>query len=226
MTHRNLVQDLRARPVLLASEDTFVARVLESCKRDHAIGAAHGRASRRTLALTLLASAAALAIVGVGRPRLREHWTARGSSHRETRGVSIQTLVARDHALLPIDQASLHAGDGITVRFVNDTGERRYLAVFVVDAARAVHWIYPAYVDEATNPTSIELEPNSEPRVLAEIVEPDRPASGPLRVVSVTSREPLSVKAVESRLLDGAASASDLFPEGQVQEWRCLWTSP
>jgi len=225
MTYRTLVDDLRAQPSLLASEDEFVARVMESCKRSETVGASRESKSARPIAITVLAAAAAIAVVSVGRTRMRDQWTARGSSHHEIPGVSVQVLLARDNALLPIEDSSLRAGDGIAVRCANGVGERRFLAVFAIDAAKAVHWIYPAYVDESSNPTSIALDPSDTPRVLEEIVEPDRPAAGPFRVVALTSREPMSVKAIEKRLAGGGESIADLFPEGQVQEWRCLWTS-
>jgi len=225
MTYRNLVNDLRAPPSLLASEDEFVARVMESCKRLEGVGPSRESNRTRAIGVAALAVAAAIAIVSVGRTRIRDPWTARGSSHHELPSVSVQVLLARDKSLFPIDDASLRAGDAIAVRCANGTGEPRFLAVFAVDAAKTVHWIYPAYVDESSNPMSIALEPNDTPRVLEEIVEPDRPAAGPFRVVALTSREPLSVKAIEKRLGGGAESIADLFPEGQVQEWRCSWAS-
>jgi len=60
-------------------------------------------------------------------------------------------------------------------------------------------------------------------RVLSEVAEPENPAPGALRVYALLSRAPLAVKSVESRLEAGAAPVAELFPEAEVEEWRCTW---
>ena len=225
MTYRNLVNDLRAPPSLLVSEDEFVARVMESSQRLDGVGASRESKSTRAIGITALAMAAAIAIVSVGRTRMRDQWTARGSSHHEIPGVSVQVLWRETKPCSP--STMRHCVQATELRFAVPMGQAS------LAFSRSSRWTRRrpcigftlATSMNRQNPTSIALEPNDTPRVLEEIVEPDRPAAGPFRVVALTSREPLSVRAIEKRLGGGAESIADLFPEGQVQEWRCTWAS-
>jgi hypothetical protein len=122
-----------------------------------------------------------------------------------------------------LEGSVLHPGDGILVRYSNPTVEDVYLMVFALDERRAVHWIHPAYLDEATNPLSLRLARGVTERVLPEVAEPENPAPGALHVYALLSAGPLDVKSVEIKLAGTQQSVSELFPEAEVEEWRCSW---
>jgi len=127
---------------------------------------------------------------------------------------------------LPLEGAELHAGDGITARYFKPGEGAEYLALFAVDADGAVHWIFPAYLDAASNPLSLALAPSPKGHLLEDAVEPEAPAVGRLRVVSVVSRAPLSVREIESRLVRRGLNRpvmAEIFPSDQVQEWSATW---
>jgi hypothetical protein len=132
-------------------------------------------------------------------------------------------LLLRGNTLLPIEGAELHASDGITVRYWNPSDEPAFLAVFALDTAAAVHWIYPAYLRAADNPQSIRLQHSIEGKIMGEAVEPESPAPGRLRVVALLTPEPLSVHDVEARLAHDGQRLINTFPEARVHEWNCTW---
>jgi hypothetical protein len=139
---------------------------------------------------------------------------------------TVQAFVAHagPGAPLPLlEGAELRPGDGILVRYSNPTARDVYLMVFALDERGSVHWLHPAYLDEATNPLSLRLAAGTTERVLPEVAEPEAPARGALRVYALLSATPLDVKRVEARLADGARPVTELFSETEVEEWRCSW---
>ena len=186
-SYRTLLDDLRAPPSFATSDDDFVASVMENCRRDSLVFRAPNKRARG-VGIFVFASLAAVMMLGLLRLRHEGHVAARGSLTSEVDAPSVEALLVRNRVLLPLERAELRAGDGIAVRIKNPSGQRRYLLVFALDAANTVHWIYPAYVDSSTNPQAIELEPSDDPHLLAEVVEPEHPAEGPLRVVAANPR--------------------------------------
>jgi hypothetical protein len=86
--------------------------------------------------------------------------------------------------------------------------------VFAVDAAGEVHWIYPAYLDPNTDPTSIELPPSRAEQRLPDQVELADPAAGPLRLITIVSPAPIHVSEIERSTDDLPAR----FPDADVRE--------
>jgi hypothetical protein len=184
--------------------DAVERRLPERARRP----AAAGRRRRPLVAaLSVVAAAAAIALWMIPRSD-RSVLTPRGKS-----ATPWHDLVAVDLGAVDGGQASaparplgpgvrLAAGDGIAVRAQN-RGQRSpvYLMVFAVDAAGAVHWIQPLWSDPAANPRSVSLLPGEPP--LLEVVAPEAPAPGPLRVVSLLSLAPLDVRTVEGLLAAG-----------------------
>jgi hypothetical protein len=228
---RRLLADLAAPPAFSQSEPEFLAAVLERCSaasepaptfRSTRRGAV-GPTARSRAPLYGVLALAACACLWLLRPAAPvEHIAARGSSHNALAPVRIEARLVRDGALLPLDGAELHAGDGITARYVNQSTRPAYLALFALDAAGAVHWIFPAYLDPASNPSSIPLAASQTSRLLEDSVEPEAPAPGRLRVVAVVSEQPLAVKEIERRLA-GGGSLGALFAGDLVQEWSSTW---
>src|SRR2546430_2469333 len=70
----------------------------------------------------------------------------------------------------------------------------------VLAAASDVHWLYPAYRDERTTPRWVPIAAGSKPRLLGDVVQPEAPHAGPLRLVTLLAVSPLTVKDVEARL--------------------------
>jgi hypothetical protein len=172
------------------------------------------------------ASIAAAAALCLSQPRVHSDpdvVAARGTSSRDSMTVTPDVLLLRGNTLLPIEGAVLHPGDGITVRYWNPSQEPAYLAVFVLDAAAAVHWVYPAYLNESDDPKSIVLQRSVEGTILAEAVEPELPAPGRLRIVALLTPAPLHVHDIETRLGRVGHSINELFPEARVHEWNCQW---
>lgn len=103
-----------------------------------------------------------------------------------------------------------------------------FLMVFAVDAARAVHWIHPAFVDARTDPSSVPLDHAPSDRVLPTAASLDDPAVGPLRVLTLVTPRPLHVSEIEAlrapELELGALRAR--FPDAELTEISVELRSP
>jgi hypothetical protein len=228
---RQLVTEL-GQPREVESE-SFVARVMAKREATVLSTSAHGL---RLVRLAWVAVAGVLLLGGGLEARhwyRRGHentWTARGR-HHEARSdqPTTEILAIRGGKLRTIDSQPLSPGDAFAVRFVNPGQAKYYLAAFALDAAGAVHWIYPEYADGTTDPRSILLPAAQQETLLPQLVEPDGPAPGPLRVVALLTSEPVSVKQVETALrevpsgLPVARALSSTFPRPLIREWRSSW---
>jgi hypothetical protein len=162
--------------------------------------------------LTALALAAGIALyfgIAPSKDDLRGIWTARGSRGATKEGLGVEVLVVRAGQSLPVEGATLHRGDGF-------------------DAAGELHWIYPAFLDPASEPPAFPLAVG-EDRLLGEVFEPESPAPGPLRVVAIITSEPLTIHVVEERLgkvsrETASARLASLVPSTRVREWNCTWS--
>lgn len=224
---------LRVSPGPSLATDDFMARVMSACaaeanakpRRQRRLGAwAYGAAAAvaaaaaATIALRAAPEDAGLAAVG-------GHVTARGAG-LPSQAATVQAFVARTRAgAAPalLEGAELGPGDGILVRYSNPTDSTAYLMVFALDQSGDVHWIHPAYLNEHDSPSSLGLEPGASLRVLDEVAEPENPAPGPLRVYALLSDAPLKVKDVEAKLSAQPTPVYELFPQAEVEEWRCTW---
>jgi anti-sigma factor RsiW len=232
---RQLVDDLAQGPAP-SEPERFVDRVMAARPAGEA-GTTRIASPMRRLFVPLLA-AAAVALVALGTAQRpweigshKESWTARGrhKASPSLRTPASEVLLMRAGRLLPLASQSLSPGDAFAVRFVNPSGQTRYLTAFAVDAAGTVHWIFPEYVDEKTDPTSAPLPSAHDEQLLPQVVAPEKPAPGPMRVVSLTSSEPSSVKRVEAALREAPAGVSAagalarLLPDALIREWSCSW---
>lgn len=185
----------------------------------------------------LAAAALALTVAGIGRWTSVHHvpggtWTARGhkgQARPSPTAASSEVLVMRKGRILPLAGQRLAPDDAFAVHYANPGKDTRYLLAFAVDAAQVVHWIYPEYTDEATDPESFPLPVSEETRLLPQLVQPEGPAEGPMQVVAFTSQRPVRVKQVEQALRDAPTGTSPgrvlarIFPEDLVREWSCTW---
>jgi hypothetical protein len=72
-----------------------------------------------------------------------------------------------------------------------------YLLLFAVDSGGQVHWLYPAHTDAAKDPEAVRLAYALEPTPLPESVALESPSRGPMRILSIVSRQALKVSAVD-----------------------------
>lgn len=72
-----------------------------------------------------------------------------------------------------------------------------YAMVFAIDAAGDVHWLYPAYVDPATDPAGIRLDRATVETAFDDGAILDRPAPGAMRVVTLFATAAAHVSEIE-----------------------------
>lgn len=95
-----------------------------------------------------------------------------------------------------------------------------HMLAFAVDSANTVHWLYPAYLDAATDPASLALAPVRHDTALADTVVLDNPVPGPLRLVTIVSAQPRRVSTIDrlsAAELQRDALASR-FPDDIIRE--------
>jgi hypothetical protein len=138
--------------------------------------------------------------------------------------VAAEVLLVRDGRLQPLDGQTVCGAEALAVRVTNLSGRVVQVMAFGRDAAGDVHWLYPGYLDARTNPASVAIADGVKERVLDEIVQPEAPASGPMRFVTLLSSNPLKVKEVEARLAaaDPAGGIARLFPDAVARESTAL----
>jgi hypothetical protein len=95
---------------------------------------------------------------------------------------------------------ALSADDGLVFRYTNLGPEPfGYLMVFGIDAAREVHWYFPAYEVAGSDPASLPVQRGGTNVTLPDVIH-HKLAAGRLAVYAVFTREPLQVLAVERDL--------------------------
>ena len=221
-----LLAELSSPPPLQVSDSAFIEGVLRHCDTPERADAMVPRRSVRWV--VGLAAAAALAASWLFVPRLAQQqgsFVARGAKHQAADATFVEVLRVRANGLEPIRGATLRPGDGIGVRFSNAGLTLRYLMVFALDSQREIHWIYPAYLDPASNPRAVTLASQRTVQLLDEAVEPEAPAPGALRIVTMVLSEPMTVKDVENRIQGESPDIKRLFPAAQVNEWGCTWAA-
>jgi hypothetical protein len=99
------------------------------------------------------------------------------------------------------DAASVIApGDGLVVRYTNlGPAPFGYLMVLGIDAAREIHWYFPAYEVAGSDPASLPIQREGTNIALPDVIHHEL-ATGPLVIYAVFTREPLHVLAVERDL--------------------------
>jgi hypothetical protein len=97
----------------------------------------------------------------------------------------------------------MHAGESLAFSYTSPAALGvGYLMVFARDAGGRVYWFWPAWSDEAADPTSLSIAATAEPIELTEAVRHPLPA-GPLTIVGLFTPRPLHVREVEAALAKG-----------------------
>jgi hypothetical protein len=225
-----LIADLGA--VAAATPDdsaAFRARVLARLTPGAAVVPLRRRLADRWRSPLLAAAAAALlvapAAVLLG-GRMFETVTARGGAAPAAPAAELRLVRAR--RMVDPGGQTLGPGDALAVRAVNGGARPVYLMAFARDAAGEVHWFYPDYRDPGTDPPALAIDAHSPWRVLPDLVLPERPAAGPLRLVTALFSAPPTVKQIEQRLAGAPAGAAlaPLLPPAVVREWTARWPGP
>jgi hypothetical protein len=152
----------------------------------------------------------------------RGSFAARGPAPTATRA---EVLLVRTRKLLEVAGQAIGPSDALAVRVGNGSDRDLYLLAFGRDAAGEVHWFFPAYRDLDSDPAAVRIDRRSPPRVLEELVLPEQPAAGPLRLATVLAPGALTVKQVERRLAAAPPDGplSPIFPGAIVSEWTARW---
>jgi hypothetical protein len=223
---------------------TFTAGVLSTARitpQASRRSARRRRISGTAVAGTLAAAAAAAvwlvaspgAEVGPRVARERDQpvagtFAARGGSAASDR-LSAEILLVRGGRLQPLAGAAVRKSDALAVRVTNLSGADAHVMAFAWDAAGEVHWLYPAYLDARTNPRAVPIPAGARDRLLNDVVQPDAPQAGPLRLVTLIAASPLTVKDVEARLGQTpprqrrTTDVAALFPGVIAREWSARW---
>ncbi|MFO0582650.1 MAG: zf-HC2 domain-containing protein [Anaeromyxobacter sp.] len=180
--------------------EVFAARVVAGAMAR--LGAAPERERRRPWLGWALAGAATFAVVLALPVALRrgptEDFTARGgpaAAWAARVGVELSALEKPVRRLGP--GASLVSGTAVVASYGNPEPEPAYLLAFALDGANEVHWLYPAFLEPGSDPAAVRLEPATVYRALPDAAVLEGLLPGPLRLVTVVSREPIRVSAVE-----------------------------
>jgi hypothetical protein len=223
----------------------FTARVLTAARGVPQARAAAPTRSRPRLAFatgTLAAAAAAVWLVARPHPAVRPpvsdgaeppivgSLAARGGAAAGERDrLSAEVLLVREGRLQPLRGGALRKSDALAVRVTNLSGSDAHVMAFAWDAAGDVHWLYPAFLDARTNPRAVPIAAGARDRLLGDIVQPDAPHVGPLRLVTLVAASSLTVKEVEARLAATPAGErptariAGLFPGVIAREWSARW---
>jgi len=244
---RTMMADLRPPPAAASANDDgslFSAKVLAAARSIPQEPRAIPRRGQVRAAFVAAALAAAIVAAVWLVPRRGADVRPHSSAETErpiagtfaTRGgpgagerLSAEILLVRDGRLLPLTGRAMRKSDALAVRVTNLSGSDMHVMAFAWDAAGEVHWLYPAYLDERTNPRSVPVAAGSKPGLLGDVVQPDAPHAGPLRLVTLLAVSPLTVKDVEARLAQtparqrGTAQMAALFPGVIAREWSARW---
>jgi hypothetical protein len=212
----------------------FSARVLAAARATPQVGRTMPRRRRPAWAFatgTVAVAAAVWLVVRPGaevrpaasEPPLAGTFAARGSAAAGER-LSAEILLVREGRLQAPGGRAVRRSDALAVRVTNLSGSDAHVMAFAWDAAGDVHWLYPAYLDARTNPRSVPITTGARNRLLSDVVQPDAPSAGPLRLVTLVAQSPLTVKDVEARLAQQRRTAdlAGLFPGVIAREWTAL----
>ncbi len=171
------------------------------------------------IAMGALAAAAALVIgINVGRRQHEDGFVARGGAVVDApigRSVAVTVHALDNDVPRPLTNNAVVGKDTRFAASHRNTGSTHaYAMVFVVDAKRAVHWLYPAYESLGSDPASVSLAPTEgREAMMGTGASFDDLAPGPMEVITVLSREPIHVSRIE-RLPEPSLSAIEAALEG------------
>jgi hypothetical protein len=172
---------------------SFAAEVLQRLPAPSAPKSFSWIAARVTVAIALGTAVTTLLPVPGG------EWAPRGGATPYAHRLGIETKIDGER-LVP--GMLIKPDTGFTFTVYNRSEADLALMIFAIDAAGAVHWFYPAFVDPHSDPSSRILDGRSAITPLEEGVRPEGLAPGPIQLVSIFSDDPLHVRAIEAELAE------------------------
>ncbi len=149
-----------------------------------------------------LVTAALVALVVT--PRTNE-FTGRGGALPVPSTLGLETYVStewRPPRLLDL-HTPLTSRDRLSFVAFNRSHQPVWLMVYGLDAKGTIHWFYPAWVDDRTNPEAVRIAAQPTEHALPEAVSPVDVTPGAFRLVTLFLRAPLTVKDVEALVAQG-----------------------
>ncbi len=150
----------------------------------------------------MMAAAATIAAVVLTRPQAPPsplEFQARGGAQASDRWVSIAAHRKVNQTYVPV-RARVEADDALVFRYTNSgPAPYRYLMILAADSRGSIFWYYPAYTEAGSDPRSVEINASAAPVELREEIR-HALSPGPLKLFSLFSNTPLSVRAVEAHL--------------------------
>jgi hypothetical protein len=146
-------------------------------------------------------------------------FSARGHKIPWTQKVGVEVWALESSPRKLTAGATLSPRAAIVASYHNVDSAVVYLLAFAIDARDEVHWAYPGFEDPKTDPEAVRLEALQMKKVLPDSVLFENLPKGPLEIVTLVSREPLSVSRIES-LTTSERSVSSLlarFPAARVE---------
>jgi hypothetical protein len=159
-----------------------------------------------------LAVAAALLLVFGLRDPSNAGFTARGGDANA--GAELFVYRAIDHGQPTRAGGSLGPHDELAFAYENPSA-KPYLMIFGADEQRRIVWYYPAWSNEADDPSSIHADTAPGRHRLADAVAHDL-SGGTLEVHALFSDHPLTVKTVERLVAASPPKVPIAFPSGVV----------
>ena len=224
-----LIDDLRA-PVRAYASEASVARLTSELDARPSRLQTPRRFARAPffLAGAALAAAAAVFLVRVDR-NVDQDFTARGISieagpSRDVEiGLDIVSRAAGRTTVVPVmGDARTDTTSHLLVSYATRSARATFqLLCFAVDSHDEVHWLYPAFEDVASDPSSVRLLPGAELTPMPTEVTLEGLPGGRLRVFAVVGERPLrdsDVERLDATRID-AASLSARFPGADVRSW-------
>lgn len=148
----------------------------------------------------LAAAAAALLFVGTrGDRRPDQGFQARGGDGTAG-GAGLVVYRVEDGGLVAAGE-EIRATSELAFAYGNPSA-KKHMVIFAVDERRRVFWYHPAWTDEAQDPSAVAARAGEGPHTLGEAVRHPFDPGGRVRICSVFTDEPVTVRRVERALAE------------------------
>lgn len=160
-----------------------------------------------------LAAAAVLVVALPPAAQRTDGFTARGGAAPWTSQVGVELWALRDQPRRLAPGDGLAPGVPVVASVRNAGPAAAWLLAYALDARGEVHWLYPGYLDPATDPEALRLDGRQAQRTLPEAVVLEGVPAGALRLVTVLSPGPRRVSEIER------AAPAERTPEALRRRW-------
>jgi hypothetical protein len=162
--------------------------------------------------------------IGIGRGTKDDpggEFTARGGSSASSleRDIGIDVLKRNgDGTFARVEENDEVATTAsFAARYRNVGASSSNALVFLVDSKHDVHWLYPAFTDPQMDPASVSIPPAKESQSMGDGVTFSEIAPGPATVVTLLTKQPLTVSQIERRNDVTPDALRRAFPEAVVR---------